>query len=81
MSKGKSYSVQKSISIEKNNSDTYLSNGKDRVLIPNKYIEISKFILSHELFFEEDILNKFKNLPKQLILECIENLQKMKVIS
>ena len=81
MSKGKSYTVLNSIKIEKNGNDIFLSNGKDKVLIPNKYIEISKFILDHELFFEEDILNNFKHLPKELILECITNLHKMKVIT
>ena len=81
MSKGKSYTVLNSIKIEKNGNDIFLSNGKDKVLIPNKYVEISKFILDHELFFEEDILNNFKHLPKELILECITNLHKMKVIT
>ena len=81
MSKGKSYTVLNSIKIEKNGNDIFLSNGKDKVLIPNKYVESSKFILDHELFFEEDILNNFKHLPKELILECITNLHKMKVIT
>ena len=80
MSKGKSYSIQKSINIEKNGKDIFLTNGKEKVLIPNKYIEITLFILNHEIIFEEDILNNFKHLQKQLILECITNLQKMKVI-
>ena len=81
MSKGKSYSIQKSINIEKNGKDIFLTNGKDKVLIPNKYIEITQFILNHEIIFEEDILNNFKHLQKQLILECITNLLKMKVIT
>ena len=81
MSKGKSYTVQKSISIEKNGDDILLTNGKDKVLIPNKYVAITKFIINHELFFEEDILNNFKHLPKQLVLECITNLHNMKVVT
>ena len=81
MSKGKSYSIQKSINIEKNGKDIFLTNGKDKVLIPNKYIEVTQFILNHEIIFEEDILNNFKHLQKQLILECITNLLKMKVIT
>jgi len=81
MSKGKSYTIQKSINIEKNNRDLFLTNGKDKVLIPNKYIEVTQFILNHKIIFREDILNNFKHLPKQLVLECITNLLKMKVIS
>jgi ribosomal protein L16 Arg81 hydroxylase len=80
MSKGRSYSVQKSINIEKNGNDIFISNGKDKVLIPDKYVEITKFILNHELIFEEDVLNNFEHLPKELVLECITNLHKMKVI-
>jgi bifunctional lysine-specific demethylase and histidyl-hydroxylase MINA len=79
--KGKSYTVQKSITINKNGNDIFLSNGKDKVLIPKKYIDISKFILDHDVIFEEDILNNFKNLPKELVLECITNLHKMKVVT
>ena len=81
MSKGKSYTIQKSINIEKNSRDLFLTNGKDKVLIPNKYIEVTQFILNHKIIFREDILNNFKHLPKQLVLECITNLLKMKVIS
>jgi len=81
MSKGRSYTIQKSINIEKNGKDIFLTNGTDKVSIPNKYIEVTQFILNHEIIFEEDILNNFKHLQKQLILECITNLHKMKVIT
>ena len=81
MLKGKSYTVQKSIQIQKNGKDIFLTNGKDKVLIPNKYLEITKFILKNESFFEGDILNHFKHLQKELILECIINLHKMKVVT
>jgi hypothetical protein len=81
MSKGKSYTIQQSINIEKNGKDIFLTNGKDKVLIPNKYIEVTQFILNHKIIFEEDILNNFKHLQKQLVLECITNLLKMKVIN
>ena len=80
MSKGKSYTIQKSINIEKNENDIFLTNGKDKVSIPHKYIEVTQYILNHEIIFEVDILNNFKHLQKELILECITNLQKMKVI-
>ena len=81
ISKGKSYTIQKSIKIEINGHDKFLTNNKDRVLIPSNYVEITDFILKHEIVFEKDILDYFKHLKKHLVLECISNLLKMKVIN
>jgi len=50
-------------------------------LIPSNYVEITNFILKHEIVFEKDILDYFKHLKKHLVLECISNLLKMKVIN
>ena len=81
ISKGKSYTIQKSIKIEISGHDTFLTNSKDKVLIPSNYVEITNFILKHEIVFEKDILDYFKHLKKHLVLECISNLLKMKVIN
>ena len=80
MSKGTQYKIQKSIQLLKIANETYLTNGKDKVLVPNNYLEITNFILKHETIYEDDILNKFKNKSKEVVVECINNLQKMKVI-
>jgi hypothetical protein len=81
IAKGKSYTIQKSIKIEISGHDSFLTNSKDKVLIPSNYVEITNFILKHEIVFEKDILDYFKHLKKHLVLECISNLLKMKVIN
>jgi ribosomal protein L16 Arg81 hydroxylase len=80
MSKGKEYKVDKSIKIEKNGHETFLSNSKNKVLIPSHFVEIIDFILQYELIFHKDILNNFKELKKETVIECINSLEKMKVI-
>ena len=52
----------------------------DKVLIPNQYVEIINHVLKHEFINEQDILNSFKSLSKDFVLECINNLLNMKVI-
>ena len=80
MSKGKIYKVQKTIKTEKISNETFLTNGKDKVLIPNQYVEIINHVLKHEFINEQDILNSFKSLSKDFVLECINNLLNMKVL-
>jgi len=80
MSKGKIYRVQKTIKTEKIANETFLTNGKDKVLIPNQYVEIINYVLKHEFINERDILNSFKSLSKDFVLECINNLLNMKVL-
>ena len=59
VSKGKTYTIQKSINIKEND--------KDKVLIPNKCIDSTLFILKYEIIFKKDVLNNFKHLQKQLV--------------
>ena len=80
MSKGKIYKVEKTIKTKKIANETFLTNGKDQVLIPNQYVEIINYVLKHEFINERDILNSFKSLSKDFVLECINNLLNMKVL-
>ena len=54
MSKGKALKVAKSIKMVKDGNDMFLSNSKEKVLIPNQFVEIIDFILTKELVFEQD---------------------------
>lgn len=81
LSKGKKYKIDKSIKIEQKGNETLLSNGANKVLIPNEFVEIVKFVLKHDFIFYDDILTNFEEISKDIIIECINNLQKMKVIS
>ena len=81
MTKGKEYKVDNSIKIQQNGTEVLLGNASSSVLVPSHFVEIVKFVLKHELIFHKDILDNFKELKKEIILECINNLEKMKVIS
>ncbi len=81
MTKGKEYKVDNSIKIQQNGTEVLLGNASSSVLVPSHFVEIVKFVLKHELIFHKDILDNFKELKKEIILECINNLEKMKVIT
>jgi len=81
MTKGKEYKVDNSIKIQQNGTEVLLGNANSKVLVPSHFVEIVKFVLKHELIFHKDILDNFKELKKEIVLECINNLEKMKVIT
>ena len=81
MDKGKAYIVDKSIKIERNDNEVLLSNGKNKVTIPSKFVEIISYVLKHEIIFEKDILENFIKINKETVLDCLNNLEKMKVIN
>ena len=58
----------------------YLTNGKDRVIIPNNYLDLTTYILSQEFFTYNSINSNFKNLDENIIKEALEKLENMKVI-
>ena len=77
---GRKYKVSKSIKIEKNGLQTYLTNGKDKVMIPKDYLDLTKFILKQEFITFNSVKSNFTNLPENILKEAIENLENMKVI-
>ena len=81
MDKGKAYIVDKSIKIERNDNEVLLSNGKNKVTIPSQFVEIISYVLKHEIIFEKDILENFIKINKETVLDCLNNLEKMKVIN
>ena len=77
---GRKYKVSKSIKIEKNGLQTYLTNGKDKVMIPKDYLDLTTYILKQEFITFNLVKSNFKNLPENILKEAIENLENMKVI-
>ena len=77
---GRKYKVSKSIKIEKNGLQTYLTNGKDKVIIPKDYLDLTTHILKQEFITFNTVKSNFKNLPENTLKEAIENLENMKVI-
>ena len=77
---GRKYKVSKSIKIEKNGLQTYLTNGKDKVIIPKDYLDLTTYILKQDFITFNSVKSNFKNLPENTLKEAIENLENMKVI-
>ena len=80
VSDGRNYTVSKLIKIEKNGKNTYLTNGKDQVIIPNNFLDLTIYILSQEFITFKSIRSNFKNVPENIIKETLEKLENMKVI-
>ena len=80
VSEGRKYRVSKLIKIEKNGNLVYLTNGKDKVIIPNNYLDLTTYILTQESFTYNSINTSFKNLNENIIKEALEKLENMKVI-
>ena len=80
ISEGRKYTVSKIIKIIKTGNQSFLTNGKDKVDIPDNYLEITSFILKHETITTNLIVSKFNKSSRQEIDECIAQLNNMKVI-
>ena len=80
ISEGRNYKVSKLIKVEKNEKQVYLTNGKDKVIIPDNYLDLTTYILSQESFTYNSINLNFKNLDENIIKEALEKLKNMKVI-
>ena len=80
IAEGRKYKVSKIIKLIKTENKNFLTNGKDKVVVPNNYMEITRFILKHENITTNSIISEFENLSQQQIDDCIEKLINMKVI-
>ena len=80
VSEGRKYRVSKLIKIEKNGLQTYLTNGKDKVMIPKDYLDVTTYILKQEFITFNSVKSNLKNLPENTLKKAIENLENMKVI-
>ena len=80
VSEGPTYFIDNSIKFEKNKNKSFLKSPKAIVEVPEKFEILIQFILKHETISENKIKNEFKNIPNDIIDECIESLRKMSVI-
>lgn len=78
---GRKYHISKSVILKKQDSDFYLSNEKDSVLVPKEFVSLTQFIFQQKIFTYKSIVSNFQNIPEQIILDCIKNLMNMKVIN
>ena len=74
------YDIEKSVSFEKKDNKSYLISGKNAVEVPQKYSQLTEYILDKEFVTYNLLLEEFKDTSKKVINECLENLSKMKVL-
>ena len=78
---GVTYEVTSSVKFIKRGSQSFLVSGKNEVAIPEKFKELTEFILNRKFVSEKLLLTEFKSTPDNLIYECLENLKNMKVLN
>ena len=81
VSDGRRYEVSKSIKLEKDRNDLYLTNKKDKVKVPKEFSSLTEFIMKQENFTYNSLVSEFKSLSEKSIKECINNLKNMRIIS
>ena len=74
------YDIEKSVRFEKKDNKSYLISGKNAVEVPQKYSQLTEYILDKEFVTYNLLLEEFKDTSKKVINECLENLSKMKVL-
>ena len=80
ISEGRKYKVSKTVRIEKIGKDSFLVSGKDKVGIPSIYSELTDYILKQEFITHESVSSHFNKTDQEIITDCIEKLNSMKVI-
>ena len=78
---GVTYDVSSSVKFIKRGDQSFLISGKNEVTIPEQYKKVTEFILNRELVTEKLLLTEFKNVPENIVYECLENLKNMKVLN
>ena len=74
------YDVSKSVKFLKRDNKPFLKSGNNEVLIPGQFEKLTEFILSKNYVTDKILMDEFKDLPKNNILECIKHLKNMKVL-
>ena len=78
---GVTYDVSSSVKFIKRGDQSFLISGKNEVTIPDQYKKVTEFILNRKFVTEKLLLTEFKNVPENIIYECLENLKNMKVLN
>ena len=80
VSEGIKYNLDKNVTFDKTGDKSYLINGKNKVLIPVKFLKLIEYIFNKKSVTYKSLSNAFKDISPDVINECIENLKKMKVL-
>ena len=81
VSEGKRFYVSKGINLEKINTELFLTNGKDKVKVPDNFCLLTEYIINEEYFTYKSIRGKFPKIPEEIISECVYSLKNMKIVN
>ena len=81
VSEGKRFYVSKGISLEKTKTDLFLTNGKDKVKVPENFCTLTEYIISEEYFTLKSICENFPKISEKTITECVNSLKNMKIVN
>ena len=81
VSEGKRFYVLKGINLEKINTELFLTNGKDKVKVPDNYCLLTEYIMKEEYFTFKSICENFQKISEKTITECVNSLKNMKIVN
>ena len=81
VSEGKRFYVSKGINLEKTNTELFLTNGKDKVKVPDDFSALTEYILKEEYITFKSIYLKFPDIPEKIVSECVNSLKNMKIVN
>ena len=81
VSEGKRFYISKGISLEKTKTDLFLTNGKDKVKVPENFCTLTEYIIREEYFTFKSICGNFPKISEKTITECIDSLKNMKIVN
>ena len=81
VSEGKRFYVSKGVNLETINKELFLTNGKDKVKVPDNFCALTEFIIKEEYVTFKSICRKFPKISENIISECVKSLKNMRIIS
>ena len=76
---GVQYEISKNISISDEGQKLFLVNEKNKVPVPDKFLDITKFVFKNKTISYKSIKSEFHNVTDKTINEFIDAMKNMKV--
>ena len=78
---GVQYEIAKNVSILEEKKQLYLINEKHKVPVPEKFIDITKFVFEKKIVGFKSIKSEFNNITDEIIHEFFDAMKNMKIFN